>query len=222
LGLVLLLASEVRADLSVNNIGLYDGASAPVVEIQFTPNNGVWVYGDAQTASNWKNPDGSSIPLYCVDLTHDNAVGDSYKVNPWSSPTFSNSAYSDAANRVAWAIENGGVSGLGPAATQLLVWSIIDKTFSVINWNGNNALKATYNNMIGQLNNSVTGYNQDQNYLGGVEFLSAVHDPTNTLYQNLAVAVPEPSTLLIAALSAAGFIGYGLQRRVRPSLPLPG
>ena len=39
-----------------------------------------------QTATNWTFPNGSSIPLYCIDLTHENAVGDSYALNPWSSP----------------------------------------------------------------------------------------------------------------------------------------
>jgi len=59
-------------------------------------------------------------------LTHDNAVGESYALRPWSSPGFSTSSYSDAANRIAWAIENGRLSCLGSAATQLLIWSIID------------------------------------------------------------------------------------------------
>src|SRR5271157_5743936 len=136
LGLLALLASEVKADLSVNGIGLHDGANAPIVEIHYTGNSGVWVYGDAQTATNWTFPNGSSLPLYCIDLTHDNAVGESYALNPWSSPSFSTSRYSDAANRIAWAIENDGLSGLGPAATQLLIWSISDRSFSVSNRNG--------------------------------------------------------------------------------------
>ncbi len=74
LGLLALLASEVKADLTVNGLGLYDGANAPIVEIQSqsTGNSGVWVYGDAQTATNWTFPNGSSIPLYRIDLTHDN------------------------------------------------------------------------------------------------------------------------------------------------------
>jgi Thioester domain/PEP-CTERM motif len=221
LGLLALLTSEVKADLSINGLGLYDGANAPiVVEIQFTGNRGVWVYGDAQTATNWTFPNGSPIPLYCIDLTHENAMGDSYALNPWSSPRFLTSSYPDAANRIAWAIENGGLSGLGPAATQLLIWSItdnIDKGFSVINWNGNNALHTTYNNLVSELNSHSSGYNKNDNYLPGVEFLSAVHDPTSTLYQDLAVAVPvpEPSTLAIATLGALGLMGYGWRRRAR-------
>jgi len=218
LGLLALLANEVKADLTVNGIGLYDGANAnaPIVEIHYTGNSGVWVYGDAQTAANWTFPNGSSIPLYCIDLTHDNAVGNSYALRPWSSPSFSTSSYTDAANRIAWAIENGGLSGLGPAATQLLIWSIIDNGFSVINW-GNSALQTTYDNMVSELGSSSAGYNWNTNYLPGAEFLRAVHDPTNTLYQDLAVAVPapEPSTLAIATLGALGLIGYELRRRAR-------
>ena len=142
---------------------------------------------------------------------------ESYALSPWSSPSFPTSSYTDAANRIAWAIENGGLSGLGPAATQLLIWSITDSSFSVINWNGNNDLQKTYNDLVGELGGSSSGYNSNDNYLPGVEFLSAVHDSTNTLYQDLAIAVPvpEPSTLAIATLGALGLIGYGWRRRVR-------
>ncbi len=218
LGLLALLTCEVKADLSsVNGINLYDAASAPIVEIQFTGNSGIWVYGDAQTATNLTFPNGSSIPLYCIDLTHDNAIGDNYALTPWPSPTFPTS--SDAANRIAWAIENAGLSGLGTAAAQLLIWSICDQGFSVINWNGNGALQTTYNRLVGELNDLSSGYNPKNNYLPGVEFFNAVHDPTNSLFQNLAFAAPdpplptpEPSTLAIATLGALGLIGYGWRR----------
>ena len=76
LGLLALLASDVKAGLSVNIIGLYDGVNAPIVEVQSTGNSGVWIHGDAQTATKWTFPNGSSIPLYCIDLTHENAVGE--------------------------------------------------------------------------------------------------------------------------------------------------
>ncbi len=139
LGLLLLPAGEANADLSVNNIGLYAGGSTPInpnatiVEIQYTGNSGVWVYGDAQTATNWTYPKGSFIPVYCIDLVHDNYLGSSYNLAAWTDP---NSFSSDALNRVAWAAENASLAGFGPAAAQLLMWSVIDPKFKVLNWNG--------------------------------------------------------------------------------------
>jgi hypothetical protein len=53
-----LLAVNSRADLTVNDTGLYGGGRTPIdpnstiVEVQYTGNGGVWAYGDAQTASN--------------------------------------------------------------------------------------------------------------------------------------------------------------------------
>jgi hypothetical protein len=58
--LLALLANEASAGNMVTNIGLYEGGNAPVVEIKYTGNNGTWVYADAQTATNWTNPNGSS------------------------------------------------------------------------------------------------------------------------------------------------------------------
>jgi PEP-CTERM motif len=216
LGLLAVLASEVKADLTVNGIGLYDGANAPIVEIRYTGNSGVWVYGDAQTATNWTFPNGSSIPVYCIDLAHENAVGESYALNPWSSPNFSTSSYSDAANRIAWAIETAPLTVYGPAATQLLVWTIIDKGFGVANWNGQNSLETVYHHLVTELLGDPTkGYDPNTNYLGSVMFFNAVHDIHDTLYQNLAcpVPAPEPSTLAIASLGVLGLIGHGIRRR---------
>jgi hypothetical protein len=122
-----MVASAVRADLTVNDIGLYGGSSTPIdpsstiIEIQFTGSSGVRVYGDAQTASNWTNPDGSFIPLYCVDLVHDNFLRSSYDLTTWTNP---NSFTADALNR-AWTVVNTSAAGYGPAASQLLVWSAI-------------------------------------------------------------------------------------------------
>ena len=139
LGLVALVAGAANADLTVSSIGLYGGGSAPIdpnttiVEVQFTGSTAVWVYGDAQTATNWTNPGGSSIPIYCIDLTHDNILGRTDQLTSWTNP---NSYSSDALNRVAWAADNADVAGYGWAAALLLIWSIIDPSFTVINWNG--------------------------------------------------------------------------------------
>jgi hypothetical protein len=59
LGPVLVVTSEANVDKTVDNIGLYGGGSTPInpnstiVEIKMNSNSGVWVYGDAQTATNW-------------------------------------------------------------------------------------------------------------------------------------------------------------------------
>jgi len=221
LGLLFLLSGKANADLSVNNIELYGGGSslinpnATIVEVQFTGNSGVWVYGDAQTATNWTNPNGSSIPLYCIDLVHDNYQGSSYNLTTWSNPS---SFSSDALNRVAWAAENASLSAYGPAATQLLIWSVIDPNFQVRNWNGDSALQSAYHSVVSAMNSE---YNRNTNYLAQAQFFDAVHQPQSYLNQDLAVGVPpggfrpngfaapEPSSLLITGLGALGLIGQG-------------
>ncbi|MFI5457355.1 MAG: PEP-CTERM sorting domain-containing protein [Isosphaerales bacterium] len=213
LGLLLLLTSEVKADLSVNNIGLYDGMSnAPTAYVSYTGSGGyVDVYADPQTATNWTS-NGSFIALYCIDTIHDNALGDTYKVNPEAPPTFSTTSnYTDAANRVAWALENAGSTADGRGATQLLIWSIIDNKFAV-NWAdpSTSGLQTAYNLLVSRMG---SGYNKNTNYQSGAEFLAASH--VGDLYQDLACATPEPSTLAIAGLGAMGLIGYGLRRRAR-------
>jgi PEP-CTERM motif/Thioester domain len=228
MGLLAILAGEANADLTVNNIGLYDGTSnAPTAYISFTGSGGsIDVYADAQTATNWTFSNGASIPLYCIDLIHENVVGDTYNVKPETNPTFSTTpGFTDAANRVAWAIETAGSTADDRGATQLLIWSIVDNSFSVTNWSGNTTMQTEYNTLVTEMGNSSSGYNSRVNYLSGAEFLGAQHDSTNTLYQDLALAVPggiqitalapEPSTLMIAGLGALGMIGYGCRRRAR-------
>jgi PEP-CTERM motif len=219
LALLLLPVSEANADLTVNNIGLYDGTSnAPTAWIAFSGSNGyVDVYADPQTATNWTS-NGSSIALYCMDTIHENSLGDTYGVNPESPPTFSTTTtYFDAANRVAWVLENVGPTADARGAAQLLIWLIVDSKFSV-NWSETNnaGLYSAYLNLSAEMDSQ---YNASQNYQPGAEFLAAVHDPTNTLYQDLAFAAcPEPSTLVIAAMGALGLIGYAWRRRARPQV----
>jgi hypothetical protein len=214
-GLLTLSAGEAKADFTVDNLGLYGGGSTPIdpnstiVEIQFTGSNGVWVYGDAQTATNWTNPNGSSIPLYCIDLTHDNILGTSYQLTSWTNP---NSYSSDALNRIAWAADNAGLAGYGPAAAQLLIWSIVDPNFKVINWNGDTALQTAFNNISTAMS---TEYNSHVNY--SASFFDAVHQPS-TDNQDLVVAAPEPATLVVAGVGAMGLIAYGWRRRRRAAV----
>jgi hypothetical protein len=211
LAFVVVLTTEANADLSVNNIGLYDTSNAPTAWISFTGSNGyVDVYADPQTATNWTSH-GSPIALYCTDTTHDNAVGDTYSVNAVSSmPLTSTPSYSDAASRVAWALEQTATTADARGAVQLLVWAIVDNQFAV-NWGetNNSGLQSAYSALSGEM---LANYNPNASYQGGVEFLAADH--VGSLYQNLAfVVTPEPSALVIAAVGALGMIGYGLRRR---------
>src|SRR5262249_23054155 len=144
----------------------------------------------------------------------DNALGDSYNANATSSPIWSTTPrYADAANRIAWALQNAGSSAITRGATQLLIWSIVDKNFSV-NWTStnNSALRTATIQLTALMS---TSYDSRKNYASAVEFLSAVHDSTNTLHQDLAFVVPEPSTLAIAGLGALGFLGFGLRGRIQ-------
>jgi hypothetical protein len=213
LGLLLLPTSQLRADISLDGIGLYDGTSnAPTAYISFTGSNGyVDVYADPQTATNWTS-NGSSLALYCTDTTHENSLGDTYTVNAVSSlPLTSTPTYSDAGNRIAWALEQTASTADARGAVQLLVWQIVDKQFNV-NWSAtnNSGLQAAYTLLAGQMQSQ---YNSNFNYQAGVEFLAANHD--GDLYQNIAVMTPEPSALITVTLGASGLIGFALLRRRR-------
>jgi hypothetical protein len=232
-GVVMSLACQVRADVTLNVTGLYDGWGSPVVEIQYTAKGGgstqAWVYDDPQVVSGMLDGKGHSLPFYCVDLLHDNYLPSTYHATVGPAPGFGTSSYGDAANRVAWAIESASLSGYGPAATQLLVWAVIDKGFSVINWNGNDggagSLKATYDALVGELANPTKGYDPKTDYLASVTFYNAVHDSSDSLFQSLASPsgkgpgprgpslAPEPSSLVIACFGILGLLG--VRNRIR-------
>jgi hypothetical protein len=213
-GLLATLSSAAKADVWANNVGLYNGGPSPInpnstiVEIKFTGNSGVWVYGDAQTASNFTS-NGSSIPLYCIDLNHDSNVGSSYRLTAWTNP---NSYSASTLNKVAWAMENAGSAGYGPAAAQLLIWSFLDANFQVINWNNENALLSAYSNLVGKM---AVRYDANASYMGYAVFYNAIHQPQINMNQDFGLAVPEPSSVVIAGLGAAGLIGYRWRRRGR-------
>ena len=222
LGLLALLTSEVKADLSVNNIQLYDGGSAPTAYISFTGQGSIDVYADPQSATNLPG-----VALYCIDLSHENYLSDTYSVNVFS-PTFaSTSTYSNPANIVAWGLEyanritlTGQAAADERGAIQLLIWKVIGPGF-VVNSFGDTTLQNDYTALL-----NLTGYNSNLNYLPGAVFLGAVHDGDR--YQDLAYdpgggftpqsIVPEPSTMAIAGLGALGMIGYGWRRRRRSSV----
>ena len=82
-----------------------------------------------------------------------------------SPPTFSTTPSASlttqqAANEVAWALENAGSTVTDRAATQLFIWSVIDQHFSVTNWNGNTAVQTAYTALV-----LLSGYNPTMNYL---------------------------------------------------------
>ena len=226
LGLIVVMTVEVKADLLVSDMSLFDGKSnSPTAWISFNGSKGsVDVYADPLAATNWTSS-GSSIALYCTDLLHTTVLGSSYDVNVESKPTFSTvSAYSDAANRVAWALESVGSTATDRGATQLLLWSILDKTFKVTNWSNDKALKNEYNLLVKEMGDPTSGYNPKTNYLSGAEFLGAVHDSTGKLNQDLALAIPpggiqiasttpEPSSMVIACLGTTGLLAYARRRR---------
>ena len=228
-GLLALLTNQANADVSVTNISLYDsGAATAWITITGpTAPISIDVYADPQRSDSGNLKD---IPLYCIDTVHDNYLGTGYSLQSASGATFPFSttpAYTDAANRVAWALENASITTLtGQAgadfrgATQLLIWSIVDNQFTV-DWSmtNNDALKTAYTTLVSTMNN--TSFTTPGGYLSGAVFLSANHD--GNLYQDLAYATPpglriasatpEPSTLVVAGLGALGFIGYGCRRR---------
>ena len=120
--LLFLLASPANAD-SITNLQLYDGSAAPTATITFTNADGTgsnteYVYADPQVSG------GTTAPLYyCVDLWHDNSIGDTYTITQVASMTFANSTFGDVDNRIGWLDESGPEHGrrTGGGATGDLV-----------------------------------------------------------------------------------------------------
>jgi hypothetical protein len=222
LGLVsaalMVLSSGARASQTLNDIGLYDGSSAPTAYITFTGAGGTYVdvYADPQTATNWTNPNGSLIALYCIDTIHENTLGSSYTVNQMTPPpTFSTtSSYTDAGNRVAWILANTGTTALSRGAAQLLIWDVIDENFGV-NWSDPSTagLEAAYNSLMSEMNSS---YNPNFNYMGVVDFWAAVHSPNSIDNQDMADFVgAAPSSVALLASGILAFGGFYFVRRRR-------
>ena len=202
--LSLLLASPANAD-SITNLQLYDGSAAPTATITYTNADGTgsnseYVYADPQVSG------GTTAPMYyCVDLWHDNSIGDTYTITQVASMAFANSTFADVDNRIGWLLSQDQSTADERAAVQLAIWYTVDnKGFSMTS--GDSTITADYNALI-----SFAGYNPADTYTA--DFWQATHDPTNTLYQDLVSAppggvvtfasVPEPPSLRPLCRSAS-------------------
>ena len=162
-----------------------------------------YVYADPQVSG------GTTAPLYyCVDLWHDNSIGDTYTITPVSSMAFADSTFADVDNRIGWLLSQDQSTADARAAVQLAIWYTVDnKGFSMSS--GDATITADYNALI-----TFAGYNPSDNYTA--DFWQATHDSTNTLYQDLVSAppggsspnvasVPEPRSLVLLSISVLFF-----------------
>jgi hypothetical protein len=203
----LLIATSARAD-QITSLQLYDGSAAPTATITYTNANGTgsntqYVYADPQVSV------GTTTPVfYCVDLWHDNYIGQTYTITQVPGMTFSNSTLSNPDNRIGWLLSEDQSTADARAAVQLAIWHTVDsKGFSMSS--GDSTIMNDYNALIG-----FAGYNPANTYTAN--FWQATHDQTNTLYQDLVsapvggvitvTAVPEPSSFVTASLSVLFFV----------------
>jgi hypothetical protein len=197
--LTLLMTIPASAD-SITNL--------QVATIWYTNSNGngtssADVYADPQVSG------GTTTPLYyCVDLWHDNYIGQSYTITSVPSMSFADSTFTDVDNRIGWLLSQDQSTPDARAAVQLAVWYTVDNTGFTMS-SGDPTVTADYNTLI-----SFTGYNAGTTY--GADFWQATHDPSNSLYQDLASAptsspqvasVPEPSGLILAGSGLLAVIG---------------
>ncbi len=202
-----LVAAGTATAGQITNLQLYDGNAAPVVTIYYTGADGTGsfsslAYADPQVSL------GTTTPVYyCVDLWHENDIGQTYTINPVSGLTFANSTFADADNRIGWLLAQDQSTIDDRAAVQLAIWYTVDNKpneslagFSMTS--SDPTLTADYNALI-----SFAGYDPSTNY--AANFWQATHDPSNTLYQDLVSAgsVPEPSTVVLSMISGLFLVG---------------
>jgi hypothetical protein len=216
--LVMLVASDGRAG-QITDLQLYDGGASPTATIHYTNadgtgSNSAYVYADPQLSG------GTTSPLYyCVDLWHDNYVGQSYTITPVASIAFGASTFGDADNRIAWLLTQDQGTADARAAVQLAIWYTVDsKGFSM--QTGDSAITGIYNSLI-----TFAGYQSGTDY--SAQFWKATHDASNTLYQDLVSApslgssavstVPEPGSLVLGSLGVILVGGWRLARGRRRS-----
>jgi hypothetical protein len=154
--------------------------------------------------------------FYCVDLWHDNYIGQTYAIAQVPGMTFNNSTLSNPDNRIGWLLSQDQSTPDARAAVQLAIWYTVDsKGFSMSS--GDQTITNDYNALIG-----FVGYNSANTYTAN--FWQATHDQTNTLYQDLVrgpdggvitvTAVPEPSSVILASVSVLFFVVMHWWRRI--------
>jgi hypothetical protein len=119
--LTLLTANAAIAG-QLTDLQLADGTSgAPSATIYYTNadgsgSNSEYVYADPQVSF------GTTTSLnYCVDLWHDNDLGQTYTINQISSMPFNNSTFADADNRIGWLLAQDQSTPDERAAVQLAI-----------------------------------------------------------------------------------------------------
>jgi hypothetical protein len=209
-----LVAAGTASAGQITDMQLYDGSAAPVVTIYYTAADGTGslsspAYADPQVSY------GTTAPVYyCVDLWHDNYVGQTYPINQVPGMTFVNSTFTDVDNRIGWLLAQDQSTVEYRAAVQLAIWYTVDNKpneslagFSMSS--SDPTITADYSALI-----SFAGYNPSTNY--AADFWQATHDPSNSLYQDLVTvgSVPEPSSIVLSMISVLFLGGFHLWRRI--------
>lgn len=211
-----LIAIPAKAD-SLTNLQLYDGSAAPTATITYTNASGTGsttesVYADPQVSG------GTTAPIYyCVDLWHDNYIGDTYQITQVANMAFADSTFTDVDNRIGWLLSQDQSTADARAAVQLAIWYTVDNNgFSMSS--GDSTITSLYSALT-----TFDGYNSADAY--GADFWQATHDPGNTLYQDLASAppgdivpfsaVPEPPGHVLMSISVLFFaVMYWWRQRI--------
>jgi hypothetical protein len=217
-------ATAGQTTVTLSDLQVLSGT--PTVDITYTNANGTGsitengVYAGPQVNGGVTN----SPVYYCVDLWHDNGIGSTYSLvtPPIPSITFPNSSYANVDNTIGWMLTQDQSTPDSRAAVQLAIWYAIDSP-GVNNGNdinfsftgGDATVVTDYNKLI-----AGTGIDGGANY-GPSETYSATFYQALSANQNLVTggsfgteSVPEPSSLILGAISALALAGFYGWRRI--------